>query len=462
MRRSLIRRSAFAASILSGIAIAFALLGGSQGVRPAQAESVMPAAHPLDAFAEARLRDAILLYDRHLRVPATGQYLDAIRIGAREQSGASSIASTGMGLISLALGDALGIVADAEAKAEVTLAHLLNEGGQRGFAVERSPSGWYRHWFDPLTGRTAEGSREKYSTIDTAILGAGAAILASHLREKARAEGRAIPRAALLADRLVGSVSWSQAIRNADRGSIHLVFFGAEERPSPRVATIPFDEYALLPCMAASHERALRVQGPASKAWRTRFQAAEDLPMLEHDGLTLLGKPTGSVPSHFTHQFAFYLCGAYASDPAFLAELQELMTADRAWFAKAGVRRDLWGLGAGSEPVTRANGEPGQRYGVARLAKNPEATASPAIMAGFLAVDAAAGRRAILGDLRSLWDARRCRYAHQGLEFLWRCSGREPTQRVTRLEGIDFSTWMLGLATAHPKIGLGFFQRHAF
>ncbi len=424
---------------------------------PAHAD---PSEAELRVFADERLREAILIYDRHFRVAETGQYLDALTIDDPRQRGLSSIAATGMGLISLALGDALGVIPDAEAKAEATLAHLLGEGATPGFHTERSKSGWFRHWFDPMTGQPPNSNREKFSTIDTAILGAGAAIASRWFGGKA---GEGPSKAALLGGQLASSVDWTTAIRDPDKGTIHLVFYGKDERPTERVATIPFDEYALLPCMAARYEHDMARISGATKAWRERFETPADLPMVSYGGYTLLGKsPTKSIPSHFTHQFGLYLCGAYAADGTYLDEMRELMRADRDWFAKHDIPAHLWGLGAGSELFDDPERGERQRYGVSRLMKNEAVTASPAIMAGFLPVEEAAGETAILRQLHTLWIRGECRYTHQGLGFLWRCPAKSPEKRVTRLEGIDFSTWMLGLAAAHPQIGLRFFRENAY
>jgi len=417
----------------------------------------------LRAFAHDRLVDAILLYDQHFRVAKTGQYRDAIQLDRLLQPSLSSTASTGMGLISLAMGDALGVIDDAEEKAEVTLLHLLGRGTTRRFKTERSKNGWFRHWFDARTGAAPYWNEQKFSIIDTAILGAGAAILHSYLLEKTTKAGKPLSRAGELAHELVMSVDWTTAIRNPKRGSIHLILNGIGERPSRNSATIPFDEYAILPCMAASYEKLLGTKGPATKTWKTKFSRVEDLPMKSFENFSLIGKSKGSIPSHFTHQFAFHLCGAYARDPVFVDELAELMAADKSSFEESGGPVALWGLGAGSELVFNRNGAVvDQRYAVSRLAKNEHSTASPAIMAGFLAVDEERGRTGILSDLTSLWAEGHCRYEYAGLEFMWRCAPRAPKRRVTRVEGVDFSTWMFGLATAHPKLGLRFFQRHAF
>ncbi|WP_282077872.1 hypothetical protein [Epibacterium ulvae] len=421
-------------------------------------------ADELDAFAAERLKDAVLLFDQEFRNDETGQYLDSIRLDDRNGSPLSSIAASGMGLISLAIGDATGVISDAEIKAETTLKHLLGLNNDTDFAVERSVNGWYRHWFNVNTGAVPKGSTEKYSTIDTAILSAGAAILGNYLIDQAERDNTPIPQAALLAQQLVMSINWTTAIRDPQRGSIHLVFYGADaERPTDNVATIPFDEYALLPCMAARFENLTRNEGDATLFWHSHFGDVGELPMPQHENFTLLGKPSGNVPSHFTHQFAFYLCGDYARDPAFLDELRELKKADRQWFESKGATVGLWGLGAGSEIVfDQHNRIEKYRYGVARLGQNPNETASPAIMAGFLPVDVTDGTQTILAELKALWDTGACRYEHENLEFMWRCSAKDPSLQVKRLEAIDFSTWMLGLATAHPNVGLEFFQDYAF
>ena len=421
-------------------------------------------ANELDAFAAERLQDAVLLFDQEFRNDETGQYLDSIRLDDRNGSPLSSIAASGMGLISLAIGDATGVIPDADTKAETTLEHLLGLNTDTDFSVKRSANGWYRHWFNVHTGAVPKGSKEKYSTIDTAILSAGAAILGNYLIDRAEREGTPIPRAARLAHQLVMSINWTTAIRDPQRGSIHLVFYGAEaERPTDYVATIPFDEYALLPCMAARFENLTRNEGDATLFWHSHFDDVEELPMPKHESFTLLGKPSGNVPSHFTHQFAFYLCGDYARDPIFLEELRELKKADRQWFESKGTAAGLWGLGAGSEIVfDQHNQIEKYRYGVARLGENPNETASPAIMAGFLPVNIADGTQTILAELKALWDIGACRYEHEDLEFLWRCSAKDPSLQVKRLEAIDFSTWMLGLATVHPDVGLAFFQDYAF
>ena len=85
-------------------------------------------------------------------------------------------------------------------------------------------------------------------------------------------------------------------------------------------------------------------------------------------------------------------------------------------------------------------------------------------MAGFLpteGLDAGSEPSAIIADLMKLHENNECRYRYEGLDFLWRCPARDPSLRVEAAEGIDFSTYMLGLAWYDPAVGAEFFKTHA-
>ncbi|MEO0923234.1 MAG: hypothetical protein AAFY09_10750, partial [Pseudomonadota bacterium] len=98
-------------------------------------------------FARDQLVATIKLYDDHMRVEATGQYLDRVELSKLDQtSHVSSIASTGVGLMSLIIGDQLGVIDDAAEKARFTLANLLNADADAMFQTPRSKSGWYKHF----------------------------------------------------------------------------------------------------------------------------------------------------------------------------------------------------------------------------------------------------------------------------------------------------------------------------
>ena len=430
----------------------------------ASAHAADPTPDEKRRFVRERLVDAVLLMDRHFRVRETGQYLDAITVGAPGQGGDASTAATGIGLVSLALGDALGVIPDAEAKAEKTLRNLLSIDRDTGFRVPRSRGGWYPHFIDARTGAPSGGSVGKVSTIDTALLAAGAAIAARYFNAKSYANGRGESEIFRLTGRVVGGVRWQSAIKDVDRGLVHLLFFGEEEVEWQGIYANPFDEYAIIPCIAMRGEQMGGVTGPAHETFFRHYARDRDLPTRDYAGVPVVAKPSGAFVPHFTHLFAFYYCNAFSTQPRFRRQLRDLARADRRHFAPGGPNNagerpaHLWGLGAGTEVTFEADGVLGSRYGVNALEDNPNNTASPAIMAGFAPMWRPGARNDPMVDLHDLWRRDVCRYAHRGLGFLWRCSARDPSIRVKRVEAIDFSTMILGLAARHPKIGMAFFR----
>ncbi len=420
-----------------------------------------------DAFIRERLIESILLMDRHFRIQETGQYLDYVRIGKDDHSHVpSSIAATGVGMVSLALGDALGVIDNAEAKAIKTLRNLLNRDRESGFTVDRSPSGWYPHFIDARTGKTRKASEGKYSTIDTALLAAGTAIAARYFSAKSFSSGKGESRVFTLAGRLVGGVRWSKSIHNVERGLIHLIFKGREETKLRNVFANPFDEYAILPCIAMRGEQMAGRIGPAHKLFRRHYSDAKNLPMRDINGVSVISKPSGNFIAHFTHLFAFYYCNSFANQRAYRDELRQLASADRAHFVAAGngtFPPTVWGLGAGSEIRFESEEVQSTRiksigYGVNHLEKNPHHTGSPSIMAGFAPLFRYGQKGDPIPDLMALWRNNMCRYDHKDIGFLWRCSARNANLKVQKVEAVDFSTYLLGLAGRDNAFGLAFFR----
>ncbi|MBA4783479.1 MAG: hypothetical protein H2045_09715 [Rhizobiales bacterium] len=416
-------------------------------------------------FVRQQLVDTVLFYDRHLRVDATGQYLDRVDLdNVRQDSLVSSIASTAIGLISLTIGDQLGVVDDAAEKARITLANLLNTDEDALFKTPRSKSGWFKHFINPYTGDSQDASGEKFSTIDTTLLGIGASMTARYFGSKSDADPQARA-AARLAQSLVDGVDWGQAMRFGDRPGMHQVFWGAEEKIENGYWSLPFDEYVVIPCLGRSVESSRGVAGPASVFWDKYIADTTNLPQKDYDGHTVLAVDSREFTSHFNHQFAFFFCGELANDPIYRAELAELMRADQKWFENVGagaLPKRWWGLGAGSELKFDPNSGAVlySAYGVAQIDRNPHLTFSPAIMAGFLPVEnngAASGNSEIVNDLMALYASDECRYRFAGLDILWRCSARDPKLRVREVEGVDLSTYMLGLAWSDPAVGPQFF-----
>lgn len=429
-------------------------------------------------FARDQLVATIKLYDEHLRVEETGQYLDNIDTHQiKQDSVVSSIASTGVGLISLAIGDQLGVVDDAAEKAHFTLANLLNDDAEAMFRTPRSKSGWYKHFINAYTGEGKNASKDVFSTIDTAILGVGASMVARYFQSKSAFDPSAA-KAAALANELVLSIDWGQSLRFAPKPGMHQIFRGPNEAIENRFWSLPFDEYVILPCLGRAVETAHGRRGLSSIFWDDHFANISALPQAEFAGRSLLAVNGKNFTSHFTHQFGFYFCGDLANDPVYQAELNEIRLADQKWFEQAGnggFPKHWWGLGAGSE--IKFDQETGEirysGYGVARIGKNPNLTFSPAIMAGFIPVEnvqypqftainldgqSGKGHSKIIADLIKLHNRNECRYDFAGLDFLWRCTAKDTSLRVQHIEGVDLSTYMLGLAWFDPAIGKAFFD----
>ena len=432
-------------------------------VVPVSAADHKPSRKEVQKFVRDRLTDSILLMDKHFRVPKTGQYLDFVRIGEKDHSKVpSSIAATGIGLVSLAMGDALGIVENAEEKAIHTLRNLLNRDKKSGFEIDRSRNGWYPHFVDPLTGETRKASEGKYSTIDTALLSAGTAIAARYFSAKSFTRGEGESRVFLLGGQLVGRVRWSSAIKDVDRGLVHLVFNGDEETPLENVFATPFDEYAMLPCIAKRGEQLAGRQGPAHDLFSKHYSNADKLPMNDFQGHPVIGKRNGNFIAHFTHLFVYYYCNDVNRQGSYRTSLREMASADRKHFQTEGkdlFPKHLWGLGAGAEIKFDDKGEVRySAYGVNHLQKNSNNTASPAIMAGLAPVFNRRDDDDPILDLYKLWKTRTCVYEHEKIEFLWRCSARNTNLKVKRVEAVDFSTYLLGLAGRDRAIGMAFFR----
>ena len=473
------------------------LLSVSMAVVPAAALGASTVLQPVvetetltthQQFAREQLTATIRLYDEHMRVAETGQYLDKVVLDPQEQqSTRSSIAATGAGLMSLVLGAELGVIDDAAEKAAFTLANLLNKDPEATFSTPRSKSGWYKHFIDAYTGEGLAGSKQVFSTIDTAILGVGAFKVAKYFETKA-ATDPAAREAASLAREILNTTDWGQSARFGPAPGLHQIFRGHEEQTEDRWWSLPFDEYVVLPCLGRAVEAEQGRVGPATKFWDTYLSDVASLPQAEFAGHSVLAVRGKRFTSHFTHQFAYYFCGELGSDEKYRAELNDVMQADKAWFTQNGGENHQdhwWGLGAGSEIKFDKEGNIRYSgYGVQKIGKNPNQTFSPAIMAGFLPAEhvkveplkkvsfvddnqqglsnqSVPGHSEIIEDLMKLHNRDECRYQYKGLDFLWRCTAHDPSLKVRAVEGVDFSTYMLGLAWFDPAIGGEFFENYS-
>ncbi|MFN7263132.1 MAG: hypothetical protein ACK5UJ_04935 [Pseudobdellovibrionaceae bacterium] len=395
--------------------------------------------------AQELLRQSLHFYNDAFRDPQSGQYLDAISLqrGAVRETN-SSIASTGMGLVSLALGDATGDIAQAQVLAVQTLSRLLNPAYSK-----RSSAGWFRHWFNAHDGSDNSMSRaDGYSTVDTAILAAGAVLSANYFRERKKDPKNSLQ---IVANRLLQSVRWASAISDADLGKLYLNYDLQTEKP--QLSTSKFNEYILVACMGKLAEEKRGEFGPMSRFWRRHYAQTSLLPKkifrTKSESIELLTDYPLYFLSSFTIQFAYYLCGDVNSSPDYRRYFKNAMRADRAWFRQQSINRTgYWGLGAGQAL--------NDQYAANAISKNPDLIVSPHIIAGFIPA-----APEVLRDLLRLQKDNLCTYSYGEHKFLWRCTLLDFNNRLDRVQSIDFSSMFLGLAVLHPSVGGSFYRTYS-
>lgn len=399
-----------------------------------------------DPLASQLLSQSLQFYNREFRHAASGQYLDAtsLRESAPQETN-SSVAATGMGLAALALGDAAGVFPDAAAQAELTLRTLLDPAYSR-----RHPhSGWFRHWFNAKDGSDNGGSRgDGYSTIDTAILAAGAVLAANYFSAHGAANADQLR---ALSDELLETVRWESAVADGLGGRLYLNY-GLEDG-RPRGVTAKFNEYILVSCMGRLAESRQNRPGAMTVFWNRHYASAAGLPKktynLGGEAVPLLTDQPFGYLSSFAVQFAYYLCGPVNSSAEYIGYFRNAARADRDWFSRQTPRcPHCWGSGAGEAP--------GSRYAANAIGRNPDLVISPHIVAGFLAEFPEAWP-----SLAAQYRAGDALYRKNGTEILWRYSLRQPATRLMRVQAIDFSSMFLGLATLHPNIGKEFFKTYS-
>lgn len=442
---------------LSLLFICFAVLSScTHSARRPSAASPLESLSASDREVYAKLLgDSLRFFDRELRHAGSGQYHDAISLKDGDSPDFnSSVASTGMGLIALALGDATGVIGDAREKVEQTLVFALGEGRVDGrpYLSKRSRDGWFRHWFDLRDGRDNKASAaDGYSTIDTAILVAGAQLAANYFASTGRDPEGILKQ---LADRVLFSVRWETAIADADRGRLTLTFDLRNE--SARGQTAVFNEYILVACMGHAAESRRGQSGAMTAFWNKHYRRTEKILKKDFDGIPQLTDHPGHYLSSFAIQFATYLCSDVSGSPEYLQAMSDMQRADRKAFAAFSPRPYLWGSGAGEVRI-REGGTIKSSYHADNLTENPGAIASPHIVAGFLPVHPEG-----LADLLEMRRRQECFYRFKEYGILWRCNVHDPSLAIDRLQSIDYSSMMLGLSAIHPRVGgLDFFRRFA-
>lgn len=407
------------------------------------AVNVVAATPQEQEFSKKLLVDALQLFNNELRNKASGQYYDAINLVPNSFETNSSTAATGMGLVTLAIGDLTGVTTDANIKSVQTLSAILNPAFSK-----RHSKGWLRHWFKAQDGSdNAWSTADGYSTIDTAILTAGAVLNANYFKSQNKDPENVIEE---LSDQLLLSINWSSAIADMNDGRLFMNFDLSSE--APKKITSKFNEYILVSCMGKLAEAKRNVRGPMTEFWQRHFANPDALPKRIYSSssgpLNILTDHPLHYLSSFTIQFAYFLCADVNHSGAYINYLKNAQKLDKDWFSKqSGNPFRFWGSGAG---------EAVRGYEANSVLNNPSLIVSPHIVAGFIPENPS-----LLSDLFSLYGHKQFVYLHNNKEILWRRSLVNPEKFLARLQAVDFSTMVFGLAAAQPKIRSEFFKKYS-
>lgn len=361
----------------------------------------------------------------------TGIYRDSAQFNGDHYHPAS-VATIGMGLISLCIANEMNWISNAEDLAIGTLQAITSNN--TNFTPARNAKGYFKHWIDMETGQDSDWPSE-YSSIDTAILVCGALFCKKYFNS---------PDIDYYADVLWDSIDWSVSIADKTTGGIYREFYQDGTGCADAIAT-PFNEYMIVAWLAMNAEQAA---GDATELWNNHYQDPELLETKDYQGISLLTDGNYYL-SHFVVQLNFYLCNYFTTSPEYLQYIENARRADQLyWSLHEDTDDNIWGLGAGSAETD--NG-----YHADAIDNNPNMVCSPHIIAGFLPIHSD-GRN----DIQSLIDRNMGLYSLPNDEestVLWRFSTENTSWKPTDIQGIDYALMLLGFAALPDNLGLDFF-----
>lgn len=297
-------------------------------------------------------------------------------------------------------------------------------GKENGFQIDREKAGFFRHFFSDLNGK----GNSEHSTIDTAILVAGALFCRNTFDD---------PEIRKEADELWNSIDWELALA-APRGEwLHMIMDDGKPRPKSR--TKLFSEYFLLAWLVGERQK--------EKGRKSTILPFEEIPRWENQEIKLLDDGRQKAHCSFMIQFPFYMSQPGSTSPQYLKFMKAQAQADQRACSKRTNTPEFWGCGAGITPTAG--------YHASDYQKNPDNMVSPHIIAGFMPAFPLARTH-----LLKHWQHPDRRLKTPVGEILPRFSLDHPKWKPHRIEAIDYSSMLFGLATLHPDLGMTFFKKN--
>ena len=381
-----------------------------------------------------------------------GAYFDMFKLEGTTDRG--SVANIGMGLMSLCVGHEMGWEPDAEAMVLQTLKTVVD--GTNEFYLSRNAKGCFIHFYDINTG-AARGTN--YSPIDTDLLLGGALFAKRYFHNNNEI--------ASYVDNLFNSVDHSVFVGDVNAGQIALSM-NLNGTPSGSW-TLPYNEYMIVAWFAKNQSP--ESDSPANQLWEKHYSSPENLKQCVYPGKNGTNYPV-IAPSYyrfttmFTFMFNHNFVHSFSFDPEYQEAMLMAMKADSAWWADRtelevyGKQPYEWGTGAGV-------GAPDSKYSVDRIClpqnvntdkdQNPNRNVSPHILAGFAPVAPERVRTDILAmykDPRKIGQIE----LEPGKPILWKYSYIDLNWKPNKVEGVDYSCMVFGLAALPQFLGPEFFQ----
>jgi len=356
-----------------------------------------------------------------IRSPS-GAYLDTYFTNAKHHKNNHRIssASTGIGLVSLCIAHQISHDSDSAKKALHSLRHLNGKGRIKPL---RNANGLFLHFYDDRSGTM---NQKEFSTIDTALLVAGANICKNTFKENKEIQAEVT--------QLWNSINWSSTKVNAKH-----YWLSQDQNGKGKGKTRLFNEYLLLADFCSASEKTKPIV--ISDQWiRCELPTGAVLSDLKHRALPL-----------FTFQFVLYLSPVRANDAIFLKESLKAAEADKAWWRASHhklLKQDskVWGSSAGSDI---------KGYGVNSTAHNPHYISHAPALAGFspFSEEYKKDFEHLIQTYPEIFIAHNDQWA-----IPWRLSFQKPEWRPKTIQGIDLAPLLFGLAANDERIGWKFFQ----
>ena len=413
--------------------------------------------------------DAFSFFSEKMRRTGTtggvGLYYDKYLVQASASGGPISIGSTGWGMISVCIGCALGLTSrdDAIKLTLETLETLLGE--RKGFNPKRSNrTNFFAHFLDPVTGDAASSTTE-ISTIDTALMAAGAMFARNYLKDTTVAQKT---------NSLVQSIDWGAAVGEDEY--LCMVMDPVTCNPDWTKKTKPFNEYYILACVGKAVESEMSIPSGSATAYFNKYYGNPPQSLKtagaaykSYWGCNVWSDNESHFASSFQVQFCFYLSKFFQTNPVYQDFFAQSAAADWKYFRnvfqnsayKKAVTKYApyqWGCGAGEYP-----GHGG--YYAAAIENNDQLVYSAPIIAGFFPADDAVSRLEpqsyvrIEEALEQLYTNKVCTCNIDGKNIMWRKSLLQTVWVPGAIQSVDFSTFLLGYAWKYA--GAEFFSANA-